>query len=110
MAEGGEVQQPTAEDFFAALTKQNGAFREQTEVLRKMVENTVNATAQSGNAKYSGTKIPSFSGKIDEDVNEFFRRFVRAANFHGWKEDRKAQALSLHLLSNTVDLYLVSTC
>ena len=48
--------------------------------------------------KYNSIKLPKFSGDTDEDVNEFVMNFDRAAKFHRWDKERKAEALPLHLL------------
>ena len=48
--------------------------------------------------KYKRIKLPKFSGNTDEDINEFVMNYDRAAKFHRWDEERKAEALPLHLL------------
>ena len=50
--------------------------------------------------KYNSVKLPKFNGASDEDVNEFLINFDRAAKFHKWNDERKAEALPLHLLGN----------
>ena len=44
--------------------------------------------------------FPTFKGDETEDVNEFISKFVRAANFCGWNEDKQTQALPLYFKGN----------
>ena len=66
----------------------------QREQLSRLIEHTIHLKSTSRDVD---VKITTFSGTNDEDVIEFLVNFDRAADFYGWTNAQKAQALPLHL-------------
>ena len=79
-----DTTQITPEDIFHLLQEQNERFTErwteQAAAFSKVLKTSLQTSA--GTSKYNSVKLPTFSGKFNEDVNEFLTNFDRAANFH----------------------------
>ena len=93
-----EADEPlTAEDVYRLMSTQNDRILEHGEALAQLVELSIKA-ASKDKPKYAGhVKLPTFSGKPNEDVKEFLVNYTRATTCHGWNDVRQAQALLLHL-------------
>ena len=86
------------EDLTRILAEQNGHLVAELHKQMLALSNTVEgATLSNSTPKYNSAKC---SGEPDEDVNEFITNYDRAARFHKWNDEPKAEAFPLHLLEN----------
>ena len=97
MAEGRETSQPTTADLKKLFEEQQVALCEQTKALTKLLDQSMPTKASHTSKSFSGEQIPTFSGKEDENVNDFLNQYDLATTLHGWKDDEKARALQLYL-------------